>query len=78
VFTYTGGEYRKNGSSWVETQTNGTVNRFQEIYRDAKVVVLFDSSRALLVRLPVAGGIATWTTFDRSDWVNLYVVTPGT
>jgi hypothetical protein len=76
-FTYSGGRIQKVGDYWVETQTSGALFSFEQLYRDNQVLALYDPTRGLALRLPVAGGMAMWSTFTRDDWVPLYNISPG-
>lgn len=71
TFRHANGFFRKEGSLWVEYpayNAAGVHFTFEEIFRNAARVVLYDRSRAFLLRIPARGGIATWTTFDRNGW----------
>lgn len=74
---------RDNGN-WSEYPEHGSkpIHKFKEIRRDKKYVYLKDGSRRkdsgrpMLLRLPVAGGIAQWSWPNPLKWENFTIVEP--
>ena len=47
---------------------------FDEVQRDAKVILLKDAGRGMTVELPINGGQSRFSTDDGASWHNLYQV----
>jgi hypothetical protein len=85
-FEAPGGLFRNEGSQWVEYKITsyGTTRfaTFQEQARDADYVYLVDPSRqkpnspnnAMLVRLPLSGGVAQWSYQNPIQWTDFTIV----
>jgi hypothetical protein len=78
-YAYHGGSFakyvREGKPEWVESKSDGgTEFRFVESGRDTKWIRLFDSSRDMLLRLPVGGGTCSWSTDNGKTWNALYRV----
>jgi hypothetical protein len=59
-------------SEWVESKTDGGPDLlFAEVSRDADWIRLFDSSRNMSLRLPVAGGMSFWSRDKGQTWKTL-------
>jgi WD40 repeat protein len=72
-YVYDGGSFtirsREGKSEWVESKADGSPGfRFAETGRDKDRIRLFDSSRNMVLRLPVRGGICDWSTDDGKTW----------
>ena len=76
-FTSAKGRFAKEGAVWVEYPAYDGVHHatFSELGRTAKVVALFDPTRDMILRLPLAGGMATWSELDSAEWAGLAEVT---
>ena len=66
-----GGNIVKEGGLWVEYPPHaGQIHfTFSELARAEGYVLLFDSSRSFILRLPLAGGPASWLTPGKDNWV---------
>ena len=78
-YVYNGGFFTRyvggGKSEWVESKADGSMQfRFAEIGRDKEWIRLFDSSRDMVLRLPVGGGTCAWSTDDGKTWNALYHV----
>lgn len=78
-YVYDGGSFTRhvaNGKAeWVESKTDGSAQfRFAETERDNQWIRLFDAGRNMALRLPVAGGMCSWSTDDGKTWNDLYRV----
>jgi hypothetical protein len=78
-YIYDGGSFARyvaNGKSdWGESKRDGSGHfRFVEAGRDKLWIRLFDSSRGMALRLPVGGGMCSWSTDDGKTWNALYRV----
>ena len=78
-YDYKGGSFARYAGAgkprWVESKTDSTEEyRFEETGRDQNWIRLFDSSRNMLLRLPVDEGICSWSTDDGKTWNALYHV----
>jgi len=78
-YVYDGGSFamysRAGKSEWVESKADGSAEfRFAEASRDNNWIRLFDSSRSMVLRLPVGGGTCSWSTDDGKTWNALYHV----
>ncbi len=78
-FVYEGGDFtrysREGKSEWVESKADGSAGfRFAETSRDKDWIRLFDSSRDMALRLPVGGGMCSWSEDDGKTWNALYHV----
>ncbi len=78
-FAYDGGSFtrysREGKSEWVEPKADGSSEfRFAETSRDKDWIRLFDSSRSMALRLPVAGGMCSWSEDAGKTWNALYRV----
>jgi len=78
-FVYAGGSFarysREGKSEWVESKADGSSEfRFAETSRDKDWIRLFDSSRSMVLCLPVGGGMCFWSTDDGTTWNALYRV----
>jgi len=64
--------WKKEGAYWIEypAYAPGYHFTFSELTRDSVYVVLFDPTRKFIFRLPLSGGITSWTTPSRNDWAN--------
>jgi hypothetical protein len=72
-FVYAGGSFarylREGKSDWVESKADGSSEfRFAESGRDKHWIRLFDSSRNMILRLPVGGGTCFWSTDEGKTW----------
>jgi hypothetical protein len=78
TFRHSGGFFRKEGNLWVEYPAHNAAGfhfTFEEIFRNATRVVLYDRSRAFLIRIPARGGTSAWTTLDRNGWMRYHDMT---
>lgn len=73
TYRYSGGEFRRSGTNWIE-QGSSTF-RFADRGISSDYQMIFDSSRNMSVRLPLKGGMAQWQT--TGSWNNLRNVTPA-
>ncbi|MGO9108575.1 MAG: hypothetical protein ACLP9L_05015 [Thermoguttaceae bacterium] len=78
-FVYDGGSFvrylRDGKSEWVESKADGSSEfRFAETSRDKEWIRLFDSSRDIALRLPVDGGMCSWSEDAGKTWNALYRV----
>lgn len=75
-FTYAGGTIFRVGDVWFEVKqgTQRVFAGFVELYRSSQMIVLYDRSRGLLLRLPVPVGMAMRTSFGVNNWTPLYEV----
>jgi tetratricopeptide (TPR) repeat protein len=81
-YFFPGGFFAKlsssEGTEWLELKfDNFEEFQFKEINRDGNWIQLFDSSRELLLRLPVDGGTCSWSEDGGKTWHNLYHVRRG-
>jgi hypothetical protein len=72
-YVYDGGSFTirscEGKSEWVESKADGSLGFFfVEIGRDKDWIHLFDSSRNMVLRLPVGGGTCFWSTDDGKTW----------
>jgi hypothetical protein len=72
-FVYDGGSFamsvREGNSEWVESKADGSSEfQFAETSRDKNWIRLYDSSRNMVLRLPVDGGTCSWSTDDGGTW----------
>ncbi len=79
-YVYAGGSFarysRGRDSEWLETKTDGSAEfRFVETKRDENWIHLLDASRNMTLRLPVGGGVCSWSTDGGKTWHGLYRVT---
>jgi hypothetical protein len=78
-FSYAGGFFgkmsSKGPSQWKEVKT-GSIDAyyFDELKRDAKVILLRDASRNMTIELPINGGQSRFSTDDGVTWHDLYSV----
>jgi hypothetical protein len=81
-YTYPGGYFaRQSGAEpteWLELKIDDPSEiRFEETKCDQIWIQLFDSSRKMLLRLPVAGGMCSWSTDGGKNWHSLNPITRG-
>jgi hypothetical protein len=80
----TGRFQRQPDGTWNEYPEHGdkAIYTFEELRRDKKHIYLKDGSRRkdpgrpMLLRLPVAGGIAQWSWTNPLKWEHLTVIEP--
>ena len=78
-YVYDGGAFTKyvanSKSEWVESKADGSEEfRFAETGRDKEWIQLLDSSRDMKLRLPVGGGMCSWSTDEGKTWNAIYHV----
>jgi hypothetical protein len=78
-YAYEGGSFAKfnvaGSAVWVESKDNDQgPYRFVESERDSRWIRLRDSSRGMLLRLPMGGGTCSWSTDNGKTWNDLYHV----
>jgi hypothetical protein len=60
---------------WLEFKADGSSeSRFAETGRDKGWIRLFDSSRDMVLHLPVGGGMCSWSEDAGKTWNSLYHV----
>ena len=79
TYSYAGGRFvkylREGNAEWAESKTDESAEfTFQEKSRDKSWIYLFDPSRNMMLRLPLAGGPCFWSTDAGSSWHQLYYV----
>ena len=71
-YVYDGGSFTmcwgEGKTEWVESKTNDGEFRFAETERSKDWIRLFDSSRNMVLCLPVRGGTCYWSTDDGKTW----------
>jgi hypothetical protein len=80
-FSYDGGAFeRLSGQAlpiWVESKTKSDRKfQFFEKQRTVEWLTLFDASRSMTIRLPLAGGLSQFSMDGGLTWTSLYKVTP--
>lgn len=80
------GSFRKEGDIWREYPDpaipNAKIFEFKELRVDSEHIYLYDESRkqpgrgAMLVRIPIAGGVVQWGLGNPLEWEDLCVVEP--
>jgi len=80
------GSFRKEGEIWREypdpAVPNAKIFEFKELRVDSEHIYLVDESRrqpgrgALLLRIPIAGGVVQWGRENPLEWEDLCVVEP--
>ena len=78
-YFYDGGAFTRYVASgkleWVKSKTDGSTEfRFAETNRDKDCILLFDAGRHMKFRLPVAGGMCSWSTDGGKTWNAIYRV----
>ncbi len=78
-YVYEAGSFARHSrdgkAEWVESKADGSAEfRFAEAGRDKDWIRLFDASRGMLLRLPVGGGMCSWSTDEGKTWNELYHV----
>jgi hypothetical protein len=75
-FVSTRATWVKQDSHWLEYGADpGKVRfRFSEAGRSDDMVLLWDETRQLLLRLPLIGGPSAWTTLNRMEWLPMDIV----
>jgi hypothetical protein len=78
-YVYSGGYFGKfsgkKESAWVESKSDGSAEfHFVEKSRDKNWIQLFDTSRNMTLRLPIKGGMCSWSTDGGRTWNRLYQV----
>jgi hypothetical protein len=69
--------WNKEGAYWVEYPPYASNQHFtfQEQDRVGGFVVLYDPTRHFELRLPLAGGLSSWRTPDKNEWISFETVT---
>lgn len=74
-YSYAGGAFFKLGGQWREVKAKtGETYRFREERAEGGDLLLRDDTRKMRIKLPLAGGKATFATDGKPDWSPLYEV----
>ncbi len=76
-YMYDGGSFEqhagKDPTYWTETKSTSDENHtFEETRRDTEYIYLHDNSRGISIRLPVKGGMSTYSADNGKTWQSLY------
>jgi hypothetical protein len=79
-FSKPDGFFEKQGDLWLEINDTprGPIQlaSFEEIKVEDEQIVLFDASRDMYLKLPIGGGVATWSHPNPMQWTPLCYVKP--
>jgi hypothetical protein len=81
-FSYAGGFFARlsdrDRTEWLELKNDGSSEmRFVETRRGPDWIQLYDASRKMRLRLPVSGGMCSWSTDEGLTWHDLIRVNPS-
>jgi hypothetical protein len=79
-FLYDGGKFERLADQklpiWVETKEKSNQKfQFFEKERTPSSLILFDASRSMTIRLPISGGLSSYSMDSGNTWLDLYRVT---